>query len=343
MVQREKVDLVNRLPQLIYKAAEDGVSLKKGTCNLTLIIVRTLRNKLEQFMNYKAIFCIVVFLMLSGCAAQEESVSTRDPKSLITKDDYEDLKVKPRKEKPVEADYSKGKSISSINTMPKTDPKKVMQDKFLYIASFGSVDELKIRYENGGKVNFRNVDGETALIKVLEGSYDNQTLLKLKFLISVGAEVNFKGKGATSERTTPLDAAVWNTSAVFRSDTTSKKPYFAEQVLKFLIDEGAYVSAGDEQGRAPLHIAAQSNNMFAAGLLLESGADVMQKDFDKKTPLDFAESREMKKFLKEHGAVEIKGATPEDALLHEGIRKDANEQGIKPQEEWEPFRDIKPF
>jgi len=294
-------------------------------------------------MNYKAIFYIVIFLMLSGCAAQEEPVSTRDPKSLITKDDYGDLKEKPRKEEPVEADYSKGKSVPSIDTMPKIDPKRVMQDKFLYIASFGSVDELKIRYENGGKVNFRNDVGETALIKVLEGSYDDQILLKLKFLISVGADVNFKGKGATSERTTPLDAAVWNTSAVFKSDTASKKPYFAEQVLKFLIDEGAYISAGDEHGRAPLHIAAKSDNMFAAGLLLESGTDVMQKDFDGKTPLYFAESREMKKFLKEHGAVETKDVSPEDALLHEGSRKDANEQGKKDQEEWEPFRDIKPF
>ena len=294
-------------------------------------------------MNYKAIFYIVIFLMLSGCAAQEEPVSTQDPKTLLTEDDYVDLKVEPRKEEPVQADYSKGKSISSIDTMPKTYPKKVMQDKFLYIASFGSVDELKIRYENGGKVNFRNDDGETALIKVLEGSYDDQTLLKLKFLLSVGADVNFKGKGATSERTTPLDAAVWNSSAVFKSHTASKKPYFAEQVLKFLIDEGAYVSAGDELGRAPLHIAAKSNNMFAAGLLLESGADVMQKDFDKKTPLDFAESREMKKFLKEHGAVEAKDASHEDALPHKGSRKDANEQRKKDQEEWEPFRDTKPF
>ncbi|MBE9520675.1 MAG: hypothetical protein IME97_06070 [Proteobacteria bacterium] len=69
----------------------------------------------------------------------------------------------------------------------------------------------------------------------------------------------------------------------------------------------------------------------------------MQKDFDGKTPLDFAESREMKKFLKEHGAVEAKDASHEDALPHKGSRKDANEQRKKDPEEWEPFRDTKPF
>ena len=58
-------------------------------------------------MNYKAIFCILVFFMLTGCAAQEEPVSNREPKSLITKDDYEDLKIKTPKKKPVEVDYEK--------------------------------------------------------------------------------------------------------------------------------------------------------------------------------------------------------------------------------------------
>lgn len=50
---------------------------------------------------------LIIFLMLTGCAAQEEPVRVREPKKLITKDDYEDLKIKPRKEEPVEVDYKK--------------------------------------------------------------------------------------------------------------------------------------------------------------------------------------------------------------------------------------------
>ena len=58
-------------------------------------------------MNYKTLFCIVFFLVLNGCAAQQEPVNQREPKRLITKDDYEDLQIKPRKDEPVEVDYKK--------------------------------------------------------------------------------------------------------------------------------------------------------------------------------------------------------------------------------------------
>jgi len=192
-------------------------------------------------------------------------------------------------------------------------------------------------------VNFRNDEGKTALIKVLEGRYNDQTLLKLEYLVSVGAKVNFRGKSKVSNNTTPLDAAVWTSSSGFKSDADAKSPFFAEQTLKYLIDEGADVSGSDENGRTPLHTAARSNNLFAAQLLLESGADVNQKDYYGITPLLFAESREMERILKEHGAVEIKDANTGDALPHDGIRKDTNEQGRKSQEVWEPLRDIKPF
>ena len=58
-------------------------------------------------MKQIAALLFVVFLMLSGCAAQEEPASIREPKSLITKEDYEDLKIQIPKEEPVEVDYKK--------------------------------------------------------------------------------------------------------------------------------------------------------------------------------------------------------------------------------------------
>lgn len=50
----------------------------------------------------------VIMFVLTGCGVKEEPVSAREPKNLITKDDYEDLKLEPRKEEPVEVDYEKG-------------------------------------------------------------------------------------------------------------------------------------------------------------------------------------------------------------------------------------------
>jgi len=71
-------------------------------------------------MNYKALFCIMVFLLLTGCAATKEPTVTREPKRLITKDDYKDLKIKPCEKKPVEVDYKKeGTTIQSIDALHK--------------------------------------------------------------------------------------------------------------------------------------------------------------------------------------------------------------------------------
>jgi len=264
-------------------------------------------------MNYKAISCVIVFLMLTGCAAQEEPVSTRNHKTLITKDDYDDLKIKTSEKEPVEVDYKKGVDRQNFNVITPISPQEAIQNKFLSAATYGLVDELKRHRENGGRINFRNDAGETALIKVLKGPYNEQTLLKLQYLISIGSIVNYRGKSATSISSSPLDIAVWNTSSIFKSDTAFSKPYFAEQVLKYLIDQGAYISGSDDRGRTPLHTAARSDNLFAAELLLESGADVMPKDFDGKTPLDYADSRQMKRILIEHGAIEIGDASHGDA------------------------------
>jgi ankyrin repeat protein len=51
-------------------------------------------------------------------------------------------------------------------------------------------------------------------------------------------------------------------------------------------------------------VAAEHNNLYAAHLLLDLGAKVNPKDSSGKTPLDYAESREMIVILKDHWANE---------------------------------------
>lgn len=289
-------------------------------------------------MKCKAIFHIVVFLLLAGCAAHEEPGSQKDARSLITRDDYENLESKQREKEPVAVDYKEGVMGRSIDTMPKISQEESIQEKFLYIATYGSVEELQLRYENGGKVNYRNKQGETALIKVLEGPYDNQTFLKLKFLVSVGANINFKGNSKTSKNTTPLNVAVGQSSSVFTSSSASQNPFFAEQILTYLIDQGALIYGSDINGWTPLHTAARSNNIFAAQLLIESGAVVMQEDYFGRTPLHLARSREMERILKEHGAVETTDPFPDF-----DPNSDSNKQRRRSEELWEPLRDVKPF
>lgn len=55
----------------------------------------------------------------------------------------------------------------------------------------------------------------------------------------------------------------------------------------------------------PLHIAAKQNDIYMATTLIKAGAKIMPKDDTGKTPLDYAESAEMIKLLKSHGAKEL--------------------------------------
>lgn len=286
----------------------------------------------------KTVFCVIFIFLVTGCATREDAVSIEEPRNLITRDDYEDLQVKPPQKKPIEVDYSQGIMKQNFSLVPSKTEQELIQDRFLSQATYGSVDELRLRYENGAKVNFRNQDGETALISVLEGPYDNQTLLKFGFLLSVGAKVNFYGKSKSNQNTAPLNVAVLNSSRVFQSDTASQNPFIAEYILKYLIEKGADITSNDEYGRTPLHIAAMTNNLVAAKILLEADAPAMQQDNFGRTPLHLAKSHQMEAILKEYGAVET-----EDPFPDFDTKKDEIQQANKPGETWQPLRDAKPF
>ena len=206
--------------------------------------------------------------------------------------------------------YTKGIFRRNFETVDKLSPKESNQLKFIDVASSGSVGELKKYHAKGAKVNFRTADGETALINVLDGPYNDETLVKLRYLLSIGAEVNFRGKSELSDNTTPLGVAVWNTGLIFHAGKAPQYP-IAKLVLEILIDAGANSPGLDAGGRTPLHTAATADNLFAAELILASGAEVNPADVSGKTPLDFAESKEMILLLKERGA---KGGIPKENL-----------------------------
>ncbi len=180
--------------------------------------------------------------------------------------------------------------------------KDAVQAKFVEVAFMGTLDDLKGQIKKGARVNIKDRQGRTALIGALM-PFDHNAYIKVIYLLDLGADVNLKGLGVIKSRaaTLPLHVAIRLSSFLFRY---KKNTIYAEQILKELIKRGAFVSGRDEDDKTPLHIASKYNHLYAAQLLLESGSKVMPKDKSGKTPLDYAESAEMIKLLKNHGAKE---------------------------------------
>jgi len=178
-----------------------------------------------------------------------------------------------------------------------------VQARFIESAKFGSAEELAALKSQGANVNRKNGDNELALINALDSivpASDCKAYAKIRWLLENGADANLEGKGLL-ETTRPLHQAVRLTGMLYKGNRATA---CAEEILRELIKHGALVAARDSAGRTPLHIAAENNNLVAASLLLEAGSTVMPRDEKGRTPLDFAESSEMIKLLKAHGAVE---------------------------------------
>ena len=75
-------------------------------------------------------------------------------------------------------------------------------------------------------------------------------------------------------------------------------------VYELLLSNGAHISKRSEHQMTPLHYAAIENNADATKYLLLNYSKVSPKDKFGKTPLDYAESGEVIKLLRQYGATE---------------------------------------
>ncbi len=191
------------------------------------------------------------------------------------------------------------------NGASKSNEKDVVQWRFLKTASRGgSLESLKRLLKKGADVNGKGRDGEVALIEALRSGSPCSITDRALYLLQTGANPNGTGRRTFElmvRTTTPLHQAVWQTR--YSTDGKNFDPC-VEELLTELIVRGAHVSLSDVSGRTPLHIAAESDQLFAAQLLLKSGSKVMPRDKEGKTPLGYAKSGEMIKLFKSHGATE---------------------------------------
>ena len=70
--------------------------------------------------------------------------------------------------------------------------------------------------------------------------------------------------------------------------------YGQGEVVKLLLDRGADIGAGTQEGKTALHLAVQSRAVAMVKQLHSLGADTGARDQDGKTPLDSARSEAAK-------------------------------------------------
>jgi ankyrin repeat protein len=197
--------------------------------------------------------------------------------------------------------------------------REAAQLRFIHLAQDNDIIGMETTLRNGAVLDGTNKSEETALLSaVLSPFYDIKRYATILYLLQKGANPNKQGLGGTKQ--TPLHIIVEIPPRKFPRDTSNSEyseeinrdyeriekahQVYVKLTIEALLKAGAFVSTRDALGKTPLHNAAKSNNVIGANMLIEAGAKIMDKDKDGKTPLDYAESAEMIKLLKAHGAKE---------------------------------------
>jgi len=174
----------------------------------------------------------------------------------------------------------------------------------------GDISGIELAIQNGALINEKIKTGETALTEAVNSAdvFPEHAIVTIAYLLKKGADPDIAGEHGDK----PLHRAMFSTFAQLGFDANNLPPskqLIEEQascklIIEALLQAGAKVSSRNKHEQTPLHIAAKWNNLWGARKLIESGAKLMDRDDSGKTPLDYAESAEMIKLLKSHGATE---------------------------------------
>jgi ankyrin repeat protein len=182
-----------------------------------------------------------------------------------------------------------------------------LQLALVQAAAMGDIPAMMGTLKQGARVNDPDAHNSTALVTAVRTPiYESKTADAIRWLLDRGADPN----SLAESRLQGVDGVPLHVFVVMNSSTMkldAKRPQIAkmaEGTMVYLLNAGAKVSGMDRNRKTPLHMAAQSDNVRAAELLIQHGARVMARDAKGRTPLDYAESASMIRLLKKSGATE---------------------------------------
>jgi hypothetical protein len=131
-----------------------------------------------------------------------------------------------------------------------------------------------------------NLQDQYNLTQVLFNAVENDSLPEIEQILDrlppnqVSILVNSRTNPESTEQgETPLHIAV----------KTGNK-----EMVKFLLDKGGDVNAGDKYEATPLHFACRNGDGYIARMLVEFGGDLTIKAIDGRTPLDACKTNELR-------------------------------------------------
>lgn len=186
-------------------------------------------------------------------------------------------------------------------------PEKRLADKIKFSGAVYRLDVNEMKKYFNSNINVNEVDkkGNISLLNIVTNElYFKESLECLKYLISVGADVNKIGSSFTTfgKQYTPLSALIVKSDPILKNNFKEKDTVLA--MIYELIKNGAYVSGVDSDMMTPIHYSCLKNNYIVTKILLEAGAKVLSKNKEGLRPIDLAQSGEVIKLLKQYGAVE---------------------------------------
>ena len=168
--------------------------------------------------------------------------------------------------------------VRGANVNGKDDGYSKVTPLFIAVGN-GNVEIARLLLESGAKVNVRDAERQTPIMRL----DDDSDAAMVELLIQHGAKIDLEDK----EGNTALILAAENAAA---------------EVIDALIKAGAEVNAANDEGQTALMNAAYADDVETVRLLLIAGADVNAKNREGETAWDQTSDEKVEELLVAHGA-----------------------------------------